>query len=144
MKVISILVLASSAVGLRSPPSRVVPSPAFVRDAEIKHGRVAITSALALSALSAQGFEHPSSVLSQCSVSDQALFFSTIGLLEALVYLPRLANRFRLKKGIEEGRIVDLKVPTPKGLLFIEDVTGRLAMLGVATFLVLDSVPSIA
>jgi hypothetical protein len=141
MKAIALLLLASSAAGLRSPSPRVVvPSPAFVRDAEIKHGRVAITSALVLSTLSAQGFDHPSAVLSQCSVSDQALFFSAIGLLEALVYLPRLENRFRLREGIEEGRIVESKLPTPKGLLLIEDVTGRLAMLGVAAFLVLDSI----
>ena len=134
------LLLLSSTSALRSPSRIKVPSPSFIREAEIKHGRVAMTSAVALSMLSGQGFDHPSTVLSQCSNTDQVMFFSAIGILEALVYFPRLDYRFSLKKDAEVGKMFD-SLPEPNAsLVFLEDIWGRLAMLGVASFIVADSI----
>ena len=140
MKTVFYLLLLASTSALRTLSRIQVPSPSFIREAEIKHGRVAMTSVVALSMLSGQGFDHPSTVLSQCSSTDQVMFFSAIGILEALVYFPRLNYRFSLKKNIEVGKILDsLPEPDPN-IVFLEDIWGRLAMLGVASFMVADSI----
>lgn len=129
-----LLLVSSSALQL--------PSSSFIRDAEIKHGRVAMTSAVVLSALADQGFEHPSAVLSQCSISEQAMFFSGIGLLESSVYLPRLSYGFRLKSDVTEGNIFG--GDPPPNLSYLEDMWGRIAMLGVATFMLADGTQLLA
>ena len=68
------------------------------------------------------------------------MFFSAIGILEALVYFPRLDYRFSLKKDAEVGKMFD-SLPEPNAsLVFLEDIWGRLAMLGVASFIVADSI----
>ena len=135
------LLFASVSSALPSSTGVKIPSPSFIREAEIKHGRVAMTSAAVLSALSLTGFEHPATVLSECSSSDQLTFFSSIGILESIFYLPRLDYRFSLKKGAEPGQIFDIDPPNETNVL-LEDVWGRIAMLGVASFILEDSMQS--
>ena len=113
-----------------------IPSNAFVSDAEIKHGRVAMVSAVALSALSADGVEHPTAVLSQCPVNDQLLFFSAIGAAEAVFYLPRLAPKFALKESVQVGDIFS-SVTTP-WLKNSELNVSRAVMMVVFLYIVKD------
>ena len=115
-----------------------VPSDEFRREAEIKHGRVAMTSAVALAALASAGFEHPARVLSQCPAEQQLLFFSLIGVAEAATYLPRLGPAFSLKEGIVPGVFGALS-PASNTSVFLEDSAGRVAMCGVLAFLVKDA-----
>lgn len=136
-----VLLLASLATAFRvAPPPRIrrasVPSDGFKREAEIKHGRVAMTSAVALAALAASGFEHPATVLSQCPVEQQLLFFSSIGVAEAATYLPRLGPAFSLKEGVVPG--VFGSVGPIASNTNVEDAVGRAAMCGVAAFLAKD------
>ncbi len=132
-----VLLLSTSAMALRTPPR--LPPKTFVREAEIKHGRVALTAGAVLAGLSAQGFEHPAMVLSQCPVSHQILFFSAIGVLGSFSYLPRMSSGFRFKDQAVPGRVSDA-FPTPTDRsIFTEDISGRAAMLAVAAFLLVDS-----
>lgn len=114
-----------------------IPSNEFVSDAEIKHGRVAMVSAAALSALSANGFEHPPAVLSQCPVSAQILFFSAIGAAEAAFYLPRLAPKFALKESVEVGKIFP-RISVNPWLKNSELIVSRATMLMVFLYIVSD------
>ena len=139
------LVLSVAGMVLPSTPSRPaqtkIPSDGFLREAEIKHGRVAMVSAATLGTLSALGVEHPAQALSSSPASQQILFFSLVGLAEAATYLPRFAAAFSLKDGIvpgvfPPGRRAEEDLPA----LVAEDVAGRAAMLATAAFLVLDGV----
>jgi hypothetical protein len=114
-----------------------IPSNEFVSDAEIKHGRVAMASAAALSALGANGFEHPTAVLSQCPVSAQLLFFSAIGAAEAAFYLPRLAPKFALKESVEPGAIFP-RLSAESWLKNSELIVSRATMLMVFLYIVND------
>lgn len=118
-----------------STPSR---PGSFVRDAEIKHGRVAMTSAAVLYWLSSQGFEHPTMVLSECDLMQQLSFFSTLGVIESATYLPRIDYGFRLKEGVVPGQVLPLTSSPPPDAIKAEDFAGRIAMLSVVAFMLQD------
>lgn len=115
------------------------PNDPFVREAEIKHGRVAMTAAGVLACLAAQGVPHPASALSGLPASEQLLFFASVGTLEAGTYLPRLRSRWRLADGVVPGRFLPASLPPPPSLAVrCEDAVGRLAMCCVLPFMVYD------
>lgn len=105
----------------------------FVRDAEIKHGRTALLALPALAAISSLTGENPVTYLSSQSLDTQVNFFTAAGLVEA-GYLSRFGPKFSLKEGVEPGKFVSNIVPD-KNLVFLEDVAGRAAMLGVSAYM---------
>lgn len=113
-----------------APPTPRVPTPAYVRDAERKHGRVALLAIPTLVAISTVD-PAPASYLARQPVDTQVLFFSLVGILEA-ASLSRLGPKYSLR--VPPGTYPPLK-PRPS-LDAIEDGAGRAAMLGVSTFLV--------
>ena len=139
-----VLVFVPAALGLSSVSSGALPpgpTPGFVREAEIKHGRVAMTAGLVLASLAAGGYDHPTAALAGCTVAQQTLFFSGVGVVEAATYLPRLGPRFSLKEGLQPGRLFwdtedDEAYATA---VATEDAVGRIAMLGVFAYLVADT-----
>tara|TARA_A100001015_G_C14973917_1_gene706364 strand:+ start:664 stop:1074 length:411 start_codon:yes stop_codon:yes gene_type:complete len=105
----------------------------FARDSEIKHGRTALLALPAMVAINALTGENPVTYLSSQSVDTQVNFFSAAGLVEA-GYLSRFGSNFTLKEGVEPGKLVSNIVPD-ENLIFLEDVAGRSAMLGVSAYI---------
>ena len=106
-----------------------VPSKEFLRESEVKHGRVAMLALPTLAAISLFDSD-PVTFLSRQSVSDQLTFFSTYGVLESALTLPRLGNKFSLKEGLVPGKIIPFKKYVPgKNLQQFEDLSGRAAMV---------------
>ena len=111
----------------------------FAREAEIKHGRVAMVSAGALALLANQGAEHPSMVLSSLPVVEQLGFFGAVGALEAAFYLPRVRYNMTEESGGLPGRTLAFApVTPPPAAVALEDAAGRLAMLAVTAYLLAD------
>ena len=119
----------------RLPPQ--VPSPEYVRDSEIKHGRVALLAVATLAALSTVDPE-PVSYLARQPVDTQLTLFALSGVAEAASSFPRLGPRFSLKRGVHPGNFVPMPLGSP-WLAELEDVAGRIAML--VAFAALVSVP---
>ena len=116
-----------------------VPTDPFVREAEIKHGRVAMTAAGVLAALAAHGVSNPTSALNDLPAHEQLLFFASVGALEAGTYLPRVRSFGRLADGVTPGRFLPADFPPPPTLAVrCEDAAGRLAMCCVLPFMVHD------
>lgn len=131
--------VASFATSPRGPRPSNIPSDAFVRDAEFKHGRVALVSGAVLSVLSEHGFAHPTAALAQAPVATQLLFFSALGVVEALVYLPRLSYTFSLKPGVVPGRVLPKNVVSTNALVEeLELTAARGAMLFVLAYMLYD------
>ena len=105
----------------------------FVRDSEIKHGRTALLALPTMIAINAITGENPVTYLSSQSLDSQVNFFTAAGLVEA-GYLSRFGPNFTLKEGVEPGKLVSNIVPD-KNLVFLEDVAGRAAMLGVSAYM---------
>lgn len=123
--------------GLRPRAATPPPSLDFVREAEIKHGRVAMVAGGVLAALAARGVAHPATLLSECDEATQLVFFSLVGVAEAATYLPRLGDRFTLRDGVVPG--VFGATSPPATAASAEDAAGRVAMLVVAAFVALDA-----
>lgn len=138
----AVILNAAPLLALSTPPivkAATRPVSPFVREAEIKHGRVAMTSAVVLAALAKNGFEHPSTVLSHLPFEQQALFFSSVGLLDALTYLPRMEQDFKMKPSVIPGDVFNSGKITNTSVTLVEDVVGRVAMLGVTAFILMDA-----
>ncbi len=131
------MVSTSHAFVAPSPYYPKVPSDAFVKDAEIKHGRVALVSGAVLTALAFAGLEHPSTALAHSSIETQIEFFSAIGIAEAATYLPRLSSMFSLRDGVVPGKFIP-GVNAKPGLTRIELNVSRCAMLTVFFYLLYD------
>lgn len=132
------IVSTSCAFVTPPPPSRrKIPSDAFVTDAEIKHGRVALVSGAMLAALASAGIEHPTVALSQCSIDTQLEFFSAIGLAEAATYLPRLSSMFSLRDDAVPGKLIPM-VKAETWLTKTELNVTRVAMLVVFLYMLYD------
>lgn len=116
----------SYSICLITPPPK-IPSDAFVTDAEIKHGRVALVSGALLTALAFAGLEHPSTALAHSSIETQIEFFSAIGIAEAATYLPRFSSMFSLRDDAVPGKFIP-GVNTTPGLTRIELNVSRCAM----------------
>lgn len=117
--------------------SQKIPSDAFVTDAEIKHGRIALVSGAVLATLASVGIEHPTAALSQCSIDTQLDFFSAIGIAEAATYIPRLSSMFSLRDDAVPGKLIP-GVNARPGLTRIELNVSRSAMLAVFCYLLYD------
>ena len=124
------LALATLALAyLPLTPHGGVPSDAFVREAEIKHGRVAMLAVPALAAIGAATGDDPVRFLSQQPLEVQAAVFAGAGTLEGVTFA-RLGPRFSLKEGVVPGKLWD--VPHTAAAARAEDLAGRLAMLAAA------------
>lgn len=133
-----LLVVSASHAFVAPPPLYPkIPSDAFVRDAEIKHGRIALVSGAVLVTLASAGIEHPTAALAQSSIETQIDFFSAIGIAEAATYIPRLSSMFSLRDGVVSGRLITGVNAKPE-LLRIELDVSRCAMLAVFFYLLYD------
>lgn len=119
------------------PPLKAVPSESYVADAEIKHGRVAMVSGAVLATLAANGFAHPTAVLSQSSTELQLMFFSAIGVMEAATYLPRLSSMFSLRDGVVPGQVFP-KISPSAALVSVERNLSRVIMMSVFLYMLYD------
>ena len=119
------------------PPLKKIPSESFVADAEIKHGRVAMVSGAVLATLAANGFDHPTAVLSQCSTELQLMFFSAIGVAEAATYLPRLSSMFSLKEGVVPGQVFP-RLTADAAVTSVELNLSRVIMMSVFLYMLYD------
>lgn len=133
-----LLVTISHAFVVPPPPTvPKIPSDAFVRDAEIKHGRVAMVSGTVLASLTAAGIDHPTAALSHCPVDAQVLFFSAIGIAEAATYLPRLSSMFSLRDDAVPGELIP-RVTAEPWLSRMELNVSRVAMITVLLYMLYD------
>ena len=112
-------------------------SPSWLKEAEKKHGRVAMLSLPTLTAISLanQGID-PVPWLNHQPASMQLGFYSVAGILESF-NLRRLDKGFTLKHDEIPGKLLNFTA-SPR-FEQLEDVAGRAAMLG-ATGMLLDSI----
>ena len=106
-----------------------VPSDAFVREAEVKHGRVAMLALPTLAAIAAATGDDPVRFLSQQPPDVQAAVFASAGTLEGLTFA-RLGPRFSLRDGVTPGKLWE--APHPPAAARAEDLAGRAAMIAAA------------
>lgn len=132
-----LVVSTSHAFIVPSPSYPKIPSEAFVRDAEIKHGRVALVSGTVLASLASMGVEYPTAALSQCPIDAQLIFFSLIGMTEAVTYLPRLSSKFSLRDGVVPGELIP-RVKAEPWLARFELNVSRVAMMPVILYMLYD------
>ncbi len=103
----------------------------FVREAELKHARVALLAVPTLGIMSSMGIEEPVKWLSTQPLDTQLGFFSTSALVES-ASLARLGPKFSLKDGLVPGNFFNDKNVT----VDLELMSGRVAMLAAAGILV--------
>lgn len=104
----------------------------FVREAELKHARVAIAALPTLALIATTTHHNPVTFLSEQSLDVQLAWFSGIGTLEALS-LRRFGPDFTLKPGVEPGHYPPLPCPPERD---IELAVGRPAMLAATAALI--------
>jgi hypothetical protein len=110
-------------------PNGGVPSAAFVREAEIKHGRVAMLALPTLAAIAAATGDDPVRFLSHQPADVQAAVFAGAGALEGVTFA-RLGPEFSLKDGVVPGAL--WRVPHTPAAVRAEDLAGRAAMVAAA------------
>lgn len=120
------------ALAFVAKPVTQIPSKDFVRDAEIKHGRVALLALPTLAALSLVDPD-PVTLLSRQDAGTQLTFFATSGLVEALS-LSRLGSNFTLRDGVTPGNFPPLRASP--AFQDAEDVAGKAAMLATTVWLI--------
>lgn len=128
-RLLCLLCCAASTVALQVSPARLD----WLREAEKKHGRVAMVAVPALATIASVTGEDPVPWLNSQPAASQLVFYSAAGLLETL-NLKRLGKGFTLKAGQTPGAVIPF-VNASENLQFVEDVTGRVAMLGAAAML---------
>lgn len=133
LRAIAVLWLAS-VHALRPSPLRHVPSADFVREAEKKHGRVALLAVPALATIAATTGENPVTFLSAQPVATQAGFFSACGAIEALT-LARLGPKFTLRNGVTPGKFLPDDASVSDHADALETAAGRVAMLVAASWI---------
>ena len=108
----------------------------WMRECEIKHGRVAMLALPTLVAIQQVTGEDPLPWLNAQSVDAQLVTYATAAGLEGALSLPRLGPRpFTLREGETPGKLFRW-TPTPSaGLVSLEDAVGRGAMLLAAAAL---------
>ena len=124
------LLLAPCAAGFDLSPARL----GWMREAEKKHGRVALLALPSLAAVSALADAEPVSWLNAQPAAVQLSFYSTAAALESL-NLRRLGRGFVLRDDAKPGKVLPVGDVDPN-LDAIEDVAGRAAMLLAASTLV--------
>ena len=140
MNTLCILLLSGSVSAFtppRGPPVRMysgntIPTEEFVRDAEKKHGRVALLALPTLGAIAQLTGENPVTYLSNQPVNTQLEFFAIAAAFESLT-LRRLGPQFSLKKNVVPGNIYPFS-PNAK-LDTLEDWAGRCAMLATTAIM---------
>lgn len=110
-----------------------VPSERFIKEAEKKHGRIALLALPTLSTIASITGENSVTWLSCQPMETQLIFFSVVGALET-VYLDRFKGTFDLKDEVIPGNFPPLPVPG-KSMDFVENTFGRLAMLSVFIYI---------
>lgn len=107
---------------------------AWLREAEKKHGRVAILAVPALATISAtNGGIDPVPWLNDQSSAAQLMFYASAGILESF-NLRRFNANFALRDGEVPGQLWDVNVPA--GVDHAEDFAGRFAMLAATAMFV--------
>jgi hypothetical protein len=136
MKLAFLLLVLDVSHCLRAPSSL----RKFVLESEVKHGRIAMLSIPTFAILS-QVDPDPVSLLSRQSVEFQAIFFSTIGVLEAATYFPRFEGVLQMRKDRMTGNFLPfpLKLVVPPRLEKVEKDVGRGAMI-LSLLIMLQSV----
>jgi hypothetical protein len=119
-------VCASRALKLPSPVGE-----SWAREAEKKHGRVAMVAVPTLLAIHMATGEDPVRFLNAQPASTQLTFYALAGTLESL-NLRRFDRGFALKPDAEPGKL--LPVDAPAQWRRAEDQAGRVAMLIAACF----------
>lgn len=113
-----------------TPPD---PGSPWTREAEKKHGRVAMLAFPALATLSSVTGSDPVVWLNHQPAATQILAYSLAGTLESL-NLARLGKGFSLREGETPGKLVPWDVNPD--LEVAEDVVGRVAMLATVPYFV--------
>lgn len=109
----------------------------WLREAEKKHGRVALVALPVLASIASSTGEDPVPWLNSQPAATQLVFYSSAGLLETL-NLKRFDKGFTLKAGEVPGKVIPF-LNASERIHAIEDLSGRAAML-VATSMLLSSV----
>ena len=128
-RLLFLLCCAASTVALQLSPARLD----WLREAEKKHGRVAMAALPALATIASVTGEDPLPWLNSQPAASQLVFYSAAGLLET-VNLKRFGKGFTLKPGETPGRVIPF-LNASENLQFVEDVSGRVAMLATAAML---------
>ena len=127
------LLMWISSCSLLAAPKVDTPQYKWLQEAEKKHGRVALVAAPSLALIAMSTGDDPVPWLNHQPVDAQLTFYSVAGLLESF-NLRRIDKGFTLKDGEEPGRLLPVKTYLP-ALNVVEDVAGRVAMVGVASTL---------
>ena len=104
----------------------------FVREAELKHARVALLAVPTLGIMSSMGIEEPVKWLSTQPLDTQLGFFSTAAVVES-ASLARLGPNFSLKDGLVPGNFFN---DDDEVTVDLELMSGRVAMLAAVGILV--------
>lgn len=124
MAIVHAILVACSTLAFRPPFND-----AWMREAEIKHGRVAMLAFPTLAQISTITNTNPVSWLAHQPVDTQIYFFSAAAVFESL-NLRRLGYGFVLKEGEEPGKLFQSNHSA--GFDVVETNVGRIAM--IATF----------
>ena len=127
---IALLLLVSSFL---ATPKVDTPQYKWIKEAEKKHGRAALVAAPSLALIAMATGDDPVPWLNHQPVDTQLTFYSVIGLLESLNFR-RIDKGFTLKEGEKPGRLPPVTSDNPS-LNMVEDLAGRVAMLGVTATL---------
>lgn len=119
-------------------PTPGTPRYTWLREAEKKHGRVALLAAPSLAVIALATGQDPVPWLNAQPVATQLVFYSLAGGAEAF-NLRRLDKGFKLKPGEVPGRLLPVTNATVANLEGLEDGAGRIAMLATAMTLAVSS-----
>ena len=138
LRTLLVMLLSGPACTFRSTPLKRVPSLDFIRDAEKKHGRVALLAVPALASIGAMTGENPVTFLSSQPWATQAEFFAVCGAIEAFS-LSRLGPNFSLREGVTPGCFLKDNSTVSASVDDLETNAGRVAMLVAASWIALGA-----
>ena len=111
--------------------TKTVTNSKWLREAEKKHGRVALLAVPSLATIAMATGNDPVPWLNSQPIETQIVFYSTAGLLESF-NLRRFDKGFRLKDDEEPGKLLD-RIQVSTEVNSLEDNAGRVAMLIAAS-----------
>ena len=127
MQILSLVLLSLAPSCALRPPPRVPRHDSWFREAERKHGRVAMLAVPSLAAIALATGDDPVPWLNTQPVPTQIYFDAAAGLLET-ANLRRIERGFQLKDGEIPGKLLPV-ANVPPALQSVEDTVGRVAML---------------
>lgn len=110
---------------------------AWLKEAEKKHGRVALLSAPTLLAIRSITGDDPGLWLNAQTADVQGVFYAAVGFIE-YQNLKRLDKGFTLKHGEIPGKLISKANPSASQEA-LEDLAGRIAMLATVAILLSPS-----